>query len=418
MTRHRRACPGASWRRSGPSIRARPGSRPGGRSGRRPAIRNPFYEAGYALAARAAFGAGVRLLIVADRAPEAPGARLLAAWPFRVSWRRWGLPLPLLMGWTHGYCPFGAPLLDGADPEAALAGLLAAPRALGLPPRLLLPNAPADGPLADLLAARGARRAAYWPHERGLLDLTGRRRRTSGPPISITSPASGGASCAAPARAWRRTAPVDVRDPCRARRPRPRAGRPRRPRGGRLEGAGGHRPGAAAGGDRVPARRPGRSRRGGRRARRPPAPGRTHPRRRDPAGHRLRGLGAEDRPRRDPAGGRAGRPARPPADRGGGRRATGRSTGSIPARRRTSPSAPPSGRSGGRSPICWSRRGAIPCSRWPGRWSAPGSGWPGRARRETAGPRRPHQPKRAICSSRACVAAASRPMTAIRPDRA
>ncbi|GJE10114.1 MULTISPECIES: GNAT family N-acetyltransferase [Methylobacterium] len=141
-------------------------------------VRNPFYEAGYALAARDAFGAGVRLLIVADRSPEAPGARLIAAWPFRVSWRRWGLPLPLLMGWTHGYCPFGAPLLDRGDPAGALAGLLAAPRALGLPPRLLLPNAPAAGALADLLADlpadRRVRRAAYWPHARGLLDLTAR----------------------------------------------------------------------------------------------------------------------------------------------------------------------------------------------------------------------------------------------------
>ncbi|SFL40992.1 GNAT family N-acetyltransferase [Methylobacterium pseudosasicola] len=137
-------------------------------------IRNPFYEAGYALAAQKAFGAGVRLLIVADRPPEAPGARLLAVWPFQVSWRRWGLPLPVLMGWTHGYGPFGAPLLDGADPEAALAALLAAPRALGLPPRLYLPNAPADGTFADLLAAHGVRQAAYWRHERGLLDVTGR----------------------------------------------------------------------------------------------------------------------------------------------------------------------------------------------------------------------------------------------------
>lgn len=83
------------------------------------------------------------------------------------------MPLPLLTGWTHGYAPFGAPLLDGTAPEAALAGLLAAPGALGLPPRLLLPNAPADGPLPELLAARGGRRAAYWPHDRGLLDLTG-----------------------------------------------------------------------------------------------------------------------------------------------------------------------------------------------------------------------------------------------------
>ncbi|MFB0487742.1 CelD/BcsL family acetyltransferase involved in cellulose biosynthesis [Methylobacterium sp. OAE515] len=134
-------------------------------------VRNPFYEAGYALAAGGAFGAGVRLLLVADRPPEQPGARLLAAWPFRVSWRRWGVPLPLLMGWTHGYCPFGAPLLDGADPAAALAALLAAPRALGLPLRLYWPNAPADGPLMDLLAACTPRRAAYWPHARGLLDL-------------------------------------------------------------------------------------------------------------------------------------------------------------------------------------------------------------------------------------------------------
>ena len=137
-------------------------------------IRNPFYEAGYALAAARVFGAGVRLLIVADRPPEARGARFLAAWPFRASWRRWGVPLPVLMGWTHGYCPFGAPLLAAADPEAALSSLLAAPRALGLPPRLFLPNAPADGSWADLLATRGARQAAYWPHERGLLDLTGR----------------------------------------------------------------------------------------------------------------------------------------------------------------------------------------------------------------------------------------------------
>jgi CelD/BcsL family acetyltransferase involved in cellulose biosynthesis len=137
-------------------------------------IRNPFYEAGYALAARDAFGAGVRVLIVADGPPEAPGVQLRAAWPFRVTWRRWGVPLPLLMGWTHGYCPFGAPLLDGADPTGALAALLAAPRALGLPPRLLLPNAPADGPLIACLAARGTRQAAYWPHARGLLDLTGR----------------------------------------------------------------------------------------------------------------------------------------------------------------------------------------------------------------------------------------------------
>lgn len=132
------------------------------------AIANPFYEAGYALAGCDAFGAGIRLLMVADRPPEEPGARLLAVWPHRVA-RRWGLPLPVLMGWTHGYAPQGAPLLDGVDPAGALRALLAAPRALGQPPRLLLPNTPLDD-LVPLLAGTGARRATYWPHSRGMLD--------------------------------------------------------------------------------------------------------------------------------------------------------------------------------------------------------------------------------------------------------
>ena len=141
--------------------------------GARALVANPFYEAPYALAAAPAFGAGLRMLLVADRPPEEPGARLLAAWPHRRVVRRWGLPLPVLMGWTHGYAPLGIPLLDGGDPAAALAALLAAPRALGEPPRLLLQNAPADGPFRDLLDGAGIRHAAYWAHGRGLLDAGG-----------------------------------------------------------------------------------------------------------------------------------------------------------------------------------------------------------------------------------------------------
>ena len=137
-------------------------------------VANPFYEADYALPAARAFGEGVRLLVVADRPPEAPGARWLAVWPFRVSRTRWGVPLPVLVGWTHGFCPLGVPLLDAADPERAFEALCAAPRALGLPPRMLLLNAPADGAFAALLAARTGRRdAAYWAHARGALDLAG-----------------------------------------------------------------------------------------------------------------------------------------------------------------------------------------------------------------------------------------------------
>lgn len=133
------------------------------------AIANPFYEATYALAAREAFGTGIRLLMVADRAPEESGVRLLAVWPHRRLDHRWGLPLPVLMGWTHGYAPQGAPLLDASDPCAALAALLAAPRALGEPARLLLPNTP-EAEMAPLLDTAGGRRAAFWPHSRGMLD--------------------------------------------------------------------------------------------------------------------------------------------------------------------------------------------------------------------------------------------------------
>ncbi|TXM67713.1 GNAT family N-acetyltransferase [Methylobacterium sp. WL12] len=137
-------------------------------------VPNPFYEADYALPAARAFGDGIRLLVVADRPPEEPGARWLALWPFRSSRTRWGVPLPVLVGWTHGFCPLGVPLLDGTEPARALQALCDAPRALGLSPRLLLLNAPADGPFAELLAARTNRRdAAYWAHARGALDLAG-----------------------------------------------------------------------------------------------------------------------------------------------------------------------------------------------------------------------------------------------------
>lgn len=148
--------------------------------GRRALVENPFYEADFALPAAIAFGEGVRLLAVTDRPASEEGARFLAAWPFRVLRRRWGLPLPVLMGWTHGFCAFGAPLIDPDEPGRALAGLLAAPRALGLPPRLLMPNLPEEGVLADLLRAHlsgaGTRSASFWRHERALLALDGLSR--------------------------------------------------------------------------------------------------------------------------------------------------------------------------------------------------------------------------------------------------
>ncbi|MER2264798.1 GNAT family N-acetyltransferase [Methylobacterium oxalidis] len=138
---------------------------------------NPFYEPGYAAAAAPAYGAGVALLMVADRPPEAPGARLLALWPFRRARARFGLPLPVLAGWMHDHAVLGVPLLDGREPARALAALLAAPRALSLGPRLLMPYLPEAGPFADLLAAEraraGTREIRVWAHARAMLDLDG-----------------------------------------------------------------------------------------------------------------------------------------------------------------------------------------------------------------------------------------------------
>lgn len=144
--------------------------------GRRALIENLFYEADFALAASGAFGAGIGFLLVCDRPPEEPGLRLLALWPCRRV-HRWGLPLAALMGWTHGFSVFGPPLVDRDDPARGLRALLRAPRRLGLPPRLLMPYLPLDGVFArlldDALAGEGCRRADFWPHERGLLDLAG-----------------------------------------------------------------------------------------------------------------------------------------------------------------------------------------------------------------------------------------------------
>ncbi|GEP10718.1 GNAT family N-acetyltransferase [Methylobacterium gnaphalii] len=148
---------------------------------RDPLVENLFFEAEFALAAAEAFGGGIRLLTVSDRPPEAPGARLFALWPCRVV-RRWGVPIPALMGWTHGFSIFGAPLLARSEAAPALRALLDAPRHLGLPRRLLMPYLPLNGPLAalldDTLSRTGSRRADFWAHERGFLDPSAGRDGT------------------------------------------------------------------------------------------------------------------------------------------------------------------------------------------------------------------------------------------------
>ncbi|GJD94829.1 GNAT family N-acetyltransferase [Methylobacterium iners] len=140
-------------------------------------VDNLFYTPDYALAAAGAFGSGVRVALVGDRPPEAPGLCLLALWPCRRPRARWGLPLPLTMGWMHPFGVFGVPLLDAAEAARALDALLSGLTALS-GPRLMLTHVPTAGPFADLLAAwragQGGRQAAFWPHERAFLHLAGK----------------------------------------------------------------------------------------------------------------------------------------------------------------------------------------------------------------------------------------------------
>lgn len=141
---------------------------------RRVLVDNLFYEADYALAAAGAFGSGVQVLLVGDRAPEEPGLRLVALWPCRRSRTRWGLPIPVTIGWMHPFGVFGAPLLDARAAPCALDALLDAACAL-LSVHVMLTHVPTDGPFAALLDAvrPEARRAVFWPHARAYLDLSG-----------------------------------------------------------------------------------------------------------------------------------------------------------------------------------------------------------------------------------------------------
>lgn len=93
-------------------------------------------------------GVGVRLLRVDDDA----GVPLLALPVVRTQYRQ--SPVPLLAAWQHRYAVSAAVLLaPGAGPDAVAAGL-AAVRAAGGPPWLLLRRVRLDGPVGT--AVRGA----------------------------------------------------------------------------------------------------------------------------------------------------------------------------------------------------------------------------------------------------------------------
>jgi CelD/BcsL family acetyltransferase involved in cellulose biosynthesis len=140
---------------------------------------NVFYTPDFALAAARAFGRDIEAILVwsAER-------QLLGLLPFRRSARRYGMKLPLLVGWTHPFAPLGTPLVDRdatAEVTAAFFRHIAGDAAL--PKLLLLPLLPDEGPVARALRTAGEQRggahAAFGAHRRAALDLA------AGPPRDL-----------------------------------------------------------------------------------------------------------------------------------------------------------------------------------------------------------------------------------------
>ena len=110
---------------------------------------NVFYEPAFALEAAKIFGRDAGALLVwSGTSPR----KLLGFFPGRIESRRYGLKLPVLVGWTHAYAPLGTPLVEREAAEPVIAAWLAHladdPELPGL---VLLPFLPADGPFALVL---------------------------------------------------------------------------------------------------------------------------------------------------------------------------------------------------------------------------------------------------------------------------
>jgi CelD/BcsL family acetyltransferase involved in cellulose biosynthesis len=124
---------------------------------------NIFYEPAFALPAASVFGKNIGAGLVWSHAD-----RLVGFFPARIE-RRYGLPLPVLTGWTHPYAPLGTPLVDCEMSVPALAAWL--DHIAGdptMPSVMLLPFVP-DGPFAAALASLVTRTCGFGHHRRAVL---------------------------------------------------------------------------------------------------------------------------------------------------------------------------------------------------------------------------------------------------------
>lgn len=132
---------------------------------------NVFYTPDFALAAAPALGRGVETILAWSEKRQ-----LLGLLPFRLISRRYGVKLPLLVGWTHAFAPLGTPLIDRdatAEVAAAFVGHIAGDASL--PKLMLLPLLPHAGPISQALRGaaenRGGTHRAFAEHQRAALDL-------------------------------------------------------------------------------------------------------------------------------------------------------------------------------------------------------------------------------------------------------
>lgn len=132
---------------------------------------NVFYEPAFALAAAPVFGQDVGVILVWSRTTTPP--KMLGFFPARIERRRWGLQLPVLVGWTHAYAPLGTPLIDREAASAVITAWLDHIATNPQLPKLVLLPFLAEGAVAHALAAaishRGGAKAGFGGHQRALL---------------------------------------------------------------------------------------------------------------------------------------------------------------------------------------------------------------------------------------------------------
>jgi CelD/BcsL family acetyltransferase involved in cellulose biosynthesis len=138
---------------------------------------NAFYEPAFMAASAPVFGRDMMAGLVWRRAMP---RQLTGFFPVAIEQRRYGLRMPMLVGWTHPYGPLGTPLIDRTCGEAAVIAWLdhiaADPT---LPKLMLMPYLPAEGEIAHAfdaaLAHRNGRSEHFALHRRALLAPGGDR---------------------------------------------------------------------------------------------------------------------------------------------------------------------------------------------------------------------------------------------------